>query len=71
MPQEIKFLKHLLNIEDPEERFSALATAFSPGSEHEVKDPDAFYTLVNLNSFNQSFQLGTKFITKSFSSNQG
>ncbi|KAH7684130.1 hypothetical protein IHE45_05G225900 [Dioscorea alata] len=44
VPQEIKFLKHLLNIEDPEERFSALASAFSPGSEHEVKDPDAFYT---------------------------
>lgn len=44
MPKEIKLLKHLLNITDPEERFSALATAFSPGDEHEAKDPDALYT---------------------------
>ncbi|XP_020250539.1 uncharacterized protein At4g37920, chloroplastic isoform X2 [Asparagus officinalis] len=43
-PPEIKLLKHLLNITDPEERFSALATAFSPGDEHEVKDVDALYT---------------------------
>lgn len=43
-PKEIKLLKHLLNITDPEERFSALATAFSPGDEHEAKDPDALYT---------------------------
>ncbi|RDX82043.1 putative protein, chloroplastic, partial [Mucuna pruriens] len=43
-PKEIKLLKHLLNIIDPEERFSALATAFSPGDEHEVKDPNALYT---------------------------
>ncbi|KAJ0988223.1 hypothetical protein J5N97_006579 [Dioscorea zingiberensis] len=43
-PPEIKLLKHLLNIEDPEERFSVLATTFSPGSEHDAKDPDAFYT---------------------------
>ncbi|KAK9284560.1 hypothetical protein L1049_023735 [Liquidambar formosana] len=44
MPKEIKLLKHLLNITDPEERFSALATAFSPGDEHEAKDPNALYT---------------------------
>ncbi|XVE83018.1 hypothetical protein DITRI_Ditri16bG0052800 [Diplodiscus trichospermus] len=43
-PKEIKLLKHLLNIVDPEERFSALATAFSPGNEHEAKDPHALYT---------------------------
>ncbi|KAB2061579.1 hypothetical protein ERO13_A10G088500v2 [Gossypium hirsutum] len=43
-PKEIKLLKHLLNITDPEERFSALATAFSPGNEHEAKDPHALYT---------------------------
>ncbi|GKU98697.1 hypothetical protein SLEP1_g11669 [Rubroshorea leprosula] len=43
-PKEIKLLKHLLNITDPEERFSALATAFSPGDEHETKDPSALYT---------------------------
>ncbi|KAK2656669.1 hypothetical protein Ddye_009721 [Dipteronia dyeriana] len=43
-PKEIKLLKHLLNITDPEERFSALATAFSPGNEHEAKSPKALYT---------------------------
>ncbi|KAI4328101.1 hypothetical protein L6164_020486 [Bauhinia variegata] len=43
-PKEIKLLKHLLNITDPEERFSALATAFSPGDGHEAKDPNALYT---------------------------
>lgn len=43
-PKEIKLLKHLLNIIDPEERFSALATVFSPGDEHEAKDPNALYT---------------------------
>ncbi|KAJ7943801.1 Endoribonuclease E-like protein [Quillaja saponaria] len=40
-PKEIKLLKHLLNITDPEERFSALATAFSPGDGHDAKDPGA------------------------------
>lgn len=43
-PPEIKLLKYLLNITDPEERFSALAAAFSPGDEHQAKDPDALYT---------------------------
>ncbi|TQD78456.1 hypothetical protein C1H46_035996 [Malus baccata] len=43
-PKEIKLLKHLLNITDPEERFSALATAFSPGDGPEAKDPKAVYT---------------------------
>ncbi|KAL2527872.1 Uncharacterized protein Fot_20473 [Forsythia ovata] len=43
-PKEIKLLKYLLNITDPEERFSALATAFSPGDEHDAKDPSAVYT---------------------------
>lgn len=43
-PKEIKVLKYLLNITDPEERFSALATAFSPGDEHDAKDPSAIYT---------------------------
>lgn len=44
VPKEIKLLKYLLNITDPEERFSALATAFSPGDEHESKDPNALHT---------------------------
>ncbi|KMT06951.1 hypothetical protein BVRB_6g152860 [Beta vulgaris subsp. vulgaris] len=43
-PKEIKLLKHLLNITDPEERFSALATAFCPGGEQEAKDPNGLYT---------------------------
>ncbi|KAI4382085.1 hypothetical protein MLD38_008091 [Melastoma candidum] len=43
-PKEIKLLKYLLNITDPEERFSALATAFSPGDDRESKDPKALYT---------------------------
>ncbi|ERN18091.1 hypothetical protein AMTR_s00046p00227230 [Amborella trichopoda] len=43
-PKEIKLLKYLLNITDPEERFSALATAFSPGNEREAKDVDILYT---------------------------
>lgn len=43
-PKEIKLLKHLLNITDPEERFSALAIAFSPGDDREAKDPNALYT---------------------------
>ncbi|MQL87280.1 hypothetical protein Taro_019796 [Colocasia esculenta] len=43
-PPEIKLLKYLLNIIDPEERFSALATAFSPGDEREAKDVDSIYT---------------------------
>lgn len=46
-PPEMKLLKYLLNIEDPEERFAALATAFSPGDEHEAKDEDALYTTPN------------------------
>lgn len=43
-PKEIKLLKYLLNITDPEERFSALAVTFSPGDEHQVKQPNAIYT---------------------------
>ncbi|EER88460.1 hypothetical protein BDA96_10G206400 [Sorghum bicolor] len=43
-PPEMKLLKYLLNIEEPEERFGALATAFFPGDEHEAKDEDALYT---------------------------
>ncbi|KAF8772226.1 hypothetical protein HU200_005941 [Digitaria exilis] len=46
-PPEMKLLKYLLNIEDPEERFGALAIAFSPGDEREAKDADALYTTPN------------------------
>ncbi|KAG8384190.1 hypothetical protein BUALT_Bualt04G0092300 [Buddleja alternifolia] len=43
-PKEIKLLKYLLNITDPEERFSALATAFSPGDERDIKEANDIYT---------------------------
>lgn len=43
-PKEIKLLKYLLNITDPEERFSAMATTFCPGDERDVKDQDVIYT---------------------------
>ncbi|CAA6667535.1 unnamed protein product [Spirodela intermedia] len=43
-PPEIKLLKYLLNIIDPEERFSALATAFSPGDQREAKEAGVIYT---------------------------
>ncbi|XP_050208321.1 uncharacterized protein At4g37920 [Mercurialis annua] len=43
-PKELKLLKYLLNIADPDERFAALATAFCPGDDREAKDPYALYT---------------------------
>jgi hypothetical protein len=43
-PPDMKVLKYLLNIEDPEQRCGALVSAFSPGDEHEAKDEDALYT---------------------------
>ncbi|CAH1448028.1 unnamed protein product [Lactuca virosa] len=39
-PKEVKVLMYLLNFTDPEERFSALSTAFSPGKDDEAKDPN-------------------------------
>lgn len=44
MPKEIRILKYLLKIEDPEERLSALDDAFTPGEELEGKDFDCLYT---------------------------
>lgn len=44
MPKEIRILKYLLTIEDPEERMSALKDAFTPGDEIEGKDVDCLYT---------------------------
>ncbi|KAL6572583.1 hypothetical protein OROMI_013541 [Orobanche minor] len=44
MPKEIRILKYLLMIEDPEERTSALNDAFTPGEEVEGKDVDTLYT---------------------------
>ncbi|XP_047323176.1 uncharacterized protein At4g37920-like [Impatiens glandulifera] len=44
MPKEIRILKYLLTVEDPQEQLSALRDAFTPGEELEGKDIDALYT---------------------------
>ncbi|CAK9174332.1 unnamed protein product [Ilex paraguariensis] len=44
MPKEVRILKYLLTIEDPEERMCALKDAFTPGEELEGKDVDCLYT---------------------------
>lgn len=46
MPKEIRIVKYLLTIEDPEERLCALKDAFTPGEELEGKDIDSLYTYV-------------------------
>ncbi|OVA20256.1 hypothetical protein BVC80_157g52 [Macleaya cordata] len=44
MPKEIRILKYLLTIEDPERRICGLKDAFTPGDELEGKDVDCLYT---------------------------
>ncbi|KAK7849988.1 uncharacterized protein CFP56_001817 [Quercus suber] len=44
MPKEIRIVKYLLSIEDPDERLCALNDAFTPGEELEGKDVDCLYT---------------------------
>ncbi|XP_078433033.1 uncharacterized protein At4g37920 [Wolffia australiana] len=44
VPKEIRIVKYLISIEDPEEQMSALRDAFTPGDEIEGKDIDALYT---------------------------
>jgi hypothetical protein len=44
MPKEIRIVKYLLTIEDPEERLCALKDAFTPGEELEGHDVDCLYT---------------------------
>ncbi|XP_062120567.1 uncharacterized protein At4g37920 [Humulus lupulus] len=44
VPKEIRILKYLLTIEDPDERLSTLNDAFTPGEELEGKDIDCLYT---------------------------
>lgn len=48
MPKEIRILKYLLMIEDPEEQMCALKDAFTPGQELEGKDVDCLYTYLTL-----------------------
>lgn len=47
MPKEIRILKYLLMINDPEERVSALKDAFTPGEELQGKDVDFLFTYVD------------------------
>lgn len=44
MPKDIRILKHLIMIEDPEERLSALNDAFTPGPELQGDNVDTLYT---------------------------
>lgn len=44
MPKEIRIVKYLLSIEDPDEQLCALNDAFTPGEELEGKDVDCLYT---------------------------
>ncbi|KAH1065294.1 hypothetical protein J1N35_030281 [Gossypium stocksii] len=44
LPKEIRIVKFLLTIEDPEERLCALNDAFTPGEELEGIDTDNLYT---------------------------
>uniref|UniRef100_A0A0D3F3V8 Uncharacterized protein n=1 Tax=Oryza barthii TaxID=65489 RepID=A0A0D3F3V8_9ORYZ len=46
MPKDIRILKHLIMIEDPEERLSALNDAFTPGPELQGDNVDTLYTIM-------------------------
>jgi len=46
LPKEIRIVKYLLTIEDPEEKLSTLRDAFTPGEELEGTDVDTLYTYV-------------------------
>ncbi|KAL7245744.1 hypothetical protein ACSBR2_000975 [Camellia fascicularis] len=45
MPKEIRIVKYLLTIEDPEEQLCTLKDAFTPREELEGKDVDCLYTI--------------------------
>lgn len=46
MPKELRILKYLLTIKDPEEQMSALNDAFIPGEETRGEEVDMLYTYV-------------------------
>jgi hypothetical protein len=46
VPKEIRIVKYILRIEDPEEQLSALKDAFTPGEELEGNNEDSLYTYV-------------------------
>ncbi|KAK0577749.1 hypothetical protein LWI29_038017 [Acer saccharum] len=44
MPKEVRILKYLLTIKDPEQQLCTLKDAFTPGEEIEGTDVDNLYT---------------------------
>ncbi|CAJ2658049.1 hypothetical protein L195_g009113 [Trifolium pratense] len=44
IPKDVRIVKYLIQIEDPEEQLSALKDAFTPGVELEGPDVDSLYT---------------------------
>ena len=46
VPKEVRIIKYIIRIEDPEEKLCALNDAFTPGDELEGKDVDNLYTYV-------------------------
>ena len=44
VPKEVRILRHIISLEDPNEQMSALSAAFSPGNELEGNDIDLLYT---------------------------
>lgn len=48
VPKEVRIIKYIIQIEDPEEQLCALKDAFTPGEELEGKDVDNLYTYVLL-----------------------
>lgn len=44
VPKDIRIVKYILQIEDPEEQLSALKDAFTPGEELEGNNEDSLYT---------------------------
>lgn len=57
MPKDIRILKYLLTIEDPEERMSALNDAFTPGEELQGMDVDCLYTYVYYSKLHVPFPM--------------
>lgn len=44
VPKEVRILRHLLSIDDAQERSAEMRNAFTPGLEFEGKDVDELYT---------------------------
>jgi hypothetical protein len=44
VPKEVRILRYLLSINDPQERSAEMRNAFTPGLELEGKDVDELYT---------------------------